>query len=131
MSLQDPISDMITRIRNAQAVRHPVVSFPHSVNKASILALMEQEGYIQGFEVQGDGPKKTIDVALKYYQGRPVIAGIKRVSRPGLRKYMGAKELPKVQGGLGISVVSTSQGVMSDRKARSLGLGGEVLFEIT
>ena len=127
MSMNDPIADLLTRIRNGQTARKESVSMPSSKQKVAIARLLEAEGYIDGFEVETDGAKATLTVRLKYYQDAPVIERIERVSRPGLRVYKAASELPKVQGGLGIAVVSTSHGVMTDRQARTAGYGGEVL----
>ena len=128
MSMTDPIADFLTRIRNGQAARKESVSMPSSRQKVAIAKVLEAEGYIAGFEVDESEPAKpTLTVRLKYYQDRPVIERIERVSRPGLRIYKGAAELPKVQGGLGIAIVSTSSGVMTNREARKQGRGGEVL----
>jgi small subunit ribosomal protein S8 len=128
MSMTDPISDLLTRIRNAQAVDKASVSIPASKVKRSILAVLKEEGYIEDFVEQAVGGKPMLQVRLKYYAGRPVIERIERFSTPGLRKYRGKDKLPKVLGGLGTAIVSTSQGVMTDRAARKAGLGGEVLF---
>jgi len=130
MSMQDPISDMLTRVRNAQRVGHPTVSMPASKVKGMIATVLKDEGYIADFEVVSEGVKKTLAVKLKYYDDRPVIEHIKRVSRPGLRVYNAVDELPKVLGGLGIAVVSTSQGMMTAQQARKLGLGGEVICTV-
>jgi len=130
MSMQDPISDMLTRVRNAQRVGHPTVSMPASKVKGMIATVLKDEGYIADFEVVSEGVKKTLTVKLKYYNERPVIEQIKRVSRPGLRVYNAVDELPKVLGGLGIAVVSTSQGMMTAQQARKLGLGGEVICTV-
>ena len=127
MSMTDPIADMLTRIRNAQMVQKSHVELPHSKLKEAVAKVLHDEGYIAGYEVLRNGPKATLKVALKYYAGRPVIDRIERVSRPGLRIYRGADELPKVQNGLGIAIVSTPKGVMSDREARKARVGGEVL----
>lgn len=124
--LSDPVADMLTRVRNAQRIGRSLVSMPASKHKEAIAEVLKEEGYIQSYEVQGD-VKPELTIHLKYYQGRPVIEMIKRVSRPGLRIFKGKNELPRVQGGLGIAVISTSRGVMSDHKARELGVGGEVL----
>ena len=129
MTMQDPIADLLTRVRNAQSVGHPEVAMPHSKAKAAICAVLEQEGYIEGFSISGE-LKREITVQLKYHAGRPVIEEIHRVSRPGLRIYKGQAELPKVRGGLGVAIVSTSKGVMTDRRARRLGVGGEVLCTV-
>lgn len=124
--LSDPVADMLTRIRNAQAIGRSLVVMPASKQKKAIAEVLQAEGYIQGFEVKGD-VKSELTIHLKYYQGKPVIEFIKRVSRPGLRIFKGKNELPRVRGGLGIAIVSTSQGVMSDHKARERGVGGEVI----
>ena len=126
MSLQDPIADMLTRIRNAQKAEKVVVNMPASKQKANIAQVLKDEGYIKDFQVAGDA-RKTITIELKYFQGKPVIAEIDRISRPGLRNYAGKDELPSVRGGLGVAIVSTSKGVMTDRAARASGFGGEVL----
>jgi small subunit ribosomal protein S8 len=128
MSMTDPISDLLTRIRNAQAVDKASVKIPASKVKRSILAVLKEEGYIEDFAEQTVEGKPMLQVRLKYYAGRPVIERIERVSTPGLRKYRGKDRLPKVLGGLGTAIVSTSHGVMTDRAARKAGLGGEVLF---
>ena len=127
MSMSDPIADMLTRIRNAQMVSKTSVSLPSSKQKVAIARVLEDEGYISGFAVNEARVGKTLDIELKYFQGRPVIESIKRVSRPGLRIFKNKDSLPKVLGGLGIAIVSTSSGVMSDRRARANGQGGEVL----
>jgi small subunit ribosomal protein S8 len=128
MSMNDPIADMLTRIRNGQMIRKSKVSMPASKRKQAVLEVLKEEGYIEGFEQTIDAESKpTLIVYLKYYEQQPVIEHIRRVSRPGLRIYRSKDELPKVKGGLGIAIVSTSLGVMSDRKARQLGQGGEVL----
>ena len=127
MSMTDPISDMLTRIRNAQTARKPSVTLPASKQKLAVAKVLEQEGYVAGVATEKAGAKQTMTVTLKYYGDDPVIERLERVSRPGLRIYKAAHELPKVQGGLGISIVSTSAGVMSDRQARAQGHGGEVL----
>mgnify|MGYP001593621268 FL=1 len=128
MSMTDPISDLLTRIRNAQAVEKASVMMPASKVKRSILKVLKDEGYIEDFAEQTVDGKPTLNVRLKYYAGRPVIERIERFSTPGLRKYRGKDKLPKVLGGLGTAIVSTSHGVMTDRAARKAGLGGEVLF---
>ena len=127
MSMQDPISDMLTRIRNAQAADKVSVSMPSSTMKVAIAQVLKDEGYIDGFDVEKDGAKAAVNISLKYYQGKPVIEKIQRRSRPGLRIYTGKSDLPTVNNGLGVVIVSTSKGVMSDRKAREIGEGGEVL----
>jgi small subunit ribosomal protein S8 len=128
MSMTDPISDLLTRIRNAQAVEKASVKIPASKVKRSILKVLKEEGYIEDFAEQAVEGKPMLNVRLKYYAGRPVIERIERFSTPGLRKYRGKDKLPKVLGGLGTAIVSTSHGVMTDRAARKAGLGGEVLF---
>lgn len=127
MSMSDPIADMLTRIRNGQMMEKTMVRMPASKLKAAIAQVLKDEGYIEGFMVRDSAGLPEIEVALKYYAGRPVIEKIERVSRPGLRIYKGRDDLPRVMNGLGVAIVSTSQGVMTDRKARSLGVGGEVL----
>jgi len=126
MSMSDPIADMLTRIRNGQAVAKTSVSMPSSKFKVSLAKLMESEGYISGFSVS-EGAKPELTVELKYFQGAPVIELLQRVSKPGLRLYKNSNELPKVRAGLGIAVISTSKGLMTDRAARSAGHGGEVI----
>ena len=127
MSMTDPIADMLTRIRNAQQANKVDVKMPSSKVKISIAKVLEDEGYISSFNVSDVEGKSILTVTLKYFEGKPVIAEINRVSRPGLRVYKSADELPRVVGGLGVAIVSTSKGVMADRKARALGQGGEVL----
>jgi small subunit ribosomal protein S8 len=127
MSMSDPIADMLTRIRNAQMVEKPTVSMPASKVKAAIAQVLKDEGYIDGFKVTNEGGKSELQIALKYYAGRPVIERIERVSKPGLRIYRGRDALPQVQNGLGVAIVTTPKGVMTDRKARATGVGGEVL----
>jgi len=127
MSMSDPISDMLTRIRNAQLVGHVDVGMPCSKMKVSIAQVLKDEGYIEDYAVREEGPKKELRIGLKYYAGRPVIERIERISKPGLRVYKGREGLPKVMNGLGVAIVSTSRGVMTDRKARADGIGGEVL----
>ncbi len=127
MSMSDPIADMLTRIRNGQHVEKVSVSMPSSKLKVAIAAVLKDEGYIENFEVKGEKAKAELEISLKYYAGRPVIERIERVSRPGLRIYKGRDDIPQVMNGLGIAIVSTSRGVMTDRKARSEGVGGEVL----
>lgn len=127
MSMTDPVSDMLTRIRNAQMVRRPVVCMPSSKLKVSIAQVLKDEGYIEDFAVRPNDGKPEMDIILKYYAGAPVIEKIERVSRPGLRIYRGRDDIPKVMNGLGVAIVSTSRGVMTDRKARAAGVGGEVL----
>lgn len=127
MSMSDPIADMLTRIRNAQSVNKPVVSMPASKLKTAIAGVLKDEGYIEDFAVQAVDGKPQLNISLKYYAGRPVIEKIDRVSRPGLRVYRGSQDIPKVMNGLGVTIVSTSKGVMTDRKAQAAGIGGEVL----
>ena len=127
MSLTDPIGDMLTRIRNAQLAEKLSVAMPSSRVKASIAQVLKDEGYIDEFKVRDEDGKPTLEIALKYYAGAPVIEKIERVSRPGLRIYKGRDDIPKIMNGLGIAIVSTSRGVMTDRKARATGIGGEVL----
>jgi small subunit ribosomal protein S8 len=129
--MSDPIADMLTRIRNGQAVGKVTVAMPASKLKASIAKLLKDEGYIKDFAVSGEGAKTSLSIELKYFQGTPVIDTLKRVSRPGLRIYKGKDELPKVMGGLGIAIVSTSNGVMTDRAARAAGQGGEILAYVS
>jgi small subunit ribosomal protein S8 len=127
MSMSDPIADMLTRIRNAQLAEKLSVAMPSSRVKASIAQVLKDEGYIDEFKVRDEEGKPTLEIALKYYAGAPVIEKIERVSRPGLRIYKGRDDIPKIMNGLGIAIVSTSKGVMTDRKARATGIGGEVL----
>jgi small subunit ribosomal protein S8 len=125
--MTDPIADMLTRIRNGQKARMVSVSMPASKAKEAVVKVLKDEGYITGFSTDGEGASKSLSVELKYFEGVPVIERIDRASRPGLRIYRGKEDLPKVLGGLGIVIVSTSAGVMSDRQARAKGIGGEVL----
>lgn len=127
MSMQDPIADLLTRIRNAQVVGKVLVTMPSSKQKVAIAEVLMQEGYIKDFSVAEVDGKAQLSIVLKYYDGKPVIADVKRMSRPGLRIYKGKDELPTVMGGLGIAIVSTPRGVMTDRAARAAGHGGEVL----
>ena len=127
MSMSDPIADMLVRIRNAQTVGHAEVAMPASRLKASIAEVLKQEGYIEDFALRDNGPKKELRIGLKYYAGRPVIERLERVSKPGLRVYKGRDDIPRVTNGLGVAILSTSRGVMTDRKARADGVGGEVL----
>jgi small subunit ribosomal protein S8 len=126
MSMTDPIADMLTRIRNAQMVEQAVVAMPSSKVKIAIAKVLQDEGYIDGFKVNSEA-KPVLEIALRYHAGRPVIEKIERVSKPGLRIYRAKDDIPRVMNGLGIAIVSTSQGVMTDRKARANGVGGEVL----
>ena len=127
MSMSDPIADLLTRIRNAQMVAKQTVSVPSSKVKVAIAQVLKDEGYIDGFEVKTEAGKSELQIALKYYAGRPVIERIERVSRPGLRVYKGRDAIPQVMNGLGVAIVTTPKGVMTDRKARATGVGGEVL----
>jgi small subunit ribosomal protein S8 len=130
MSMTDPIADMLTRIRNAQRAEKVSVSMPSSKLKSAIAQVLKDEGYVEDFNVRGEGAKPTLEILLKYYAGRPVIERIERVSRPGLRIYRGSQDIPVVMNGLGVAIVSTSKGVMTDRKARASGVGGEVLCTV-
>ena len=127
MSMTDPIADMLTRIRNAQMVGQVETSMPCSKLKTAIAQVLKDEGYIEDFAVREQGPKRELRIGLKYYAGKPVIERIERISKPGLRVYKDRNSLPEVMNGLGVAIVSTSQGVMTDRKARATGVGGEVL----
>ena len=127
MSMQDPVADMLTRIRNAQSRNKPSVEMPASKLRKSIADLLVAEGYLTSANVVDENNKKVLNIELKYHQGRGVIAEIKRYSRPGLRQYRGKDELPSVQKGLGVAIISTSKGIMSDRAARAAGIGGEVI----
>jgi len=131
MSMSDPLADMLTRIRNAQTAEMAEVIMPASRQKAAIAQVLKDEGYIGDYSVDNGSSKPQLRIGLKYHQGRPVIGQIKRVSRPGLRIYKGKDELPKVNGGLGVAIISTSRGVMSDREARASGQGGEVLCTVS
>ena len=127
MSMSDPIADMLTRIRNAQLAEKTAVAMPASKLKAAIAQVLKDEGYIEHFAIRETDGKPVLEINLKYYAGRPVIEKIERVSRPGLRIYKSSDNLPKVMNGLGVAIVSTSKGVMTERKARASGVGGEVL----
>jgi len=127
MSMTDPIADLLTRIRNGQSARKNEVSMASSRLKTAIVRVLKEEGYVADFRLDSDGHKQTLIIGLKYYEGRPVIDRLERVSRPGLRIYRGKDELPKVLGGMGTVIVSTPKGVMTDRQARQIGQGGEVL----
>lgn len=129
MTMQDPIADLLTRIRNAQLASHPDVAMPSSKVKMAICQVLKDEGYIDSFEVSEES-KPKLNVQLRYHEGRPVIEEIHRVSRPGLRIYKESGDLPKVRGGLGVAVISTNKGLMTDRSARSQSVGGEVLFTV-
>jgi small subunit ribosomal protein S8 len=127
MSMSDPIADMLTRIRNAQMVEKVSVTMPSSKVKVAIAQVLKDEGYIDDFAVKTEGAKIELNIALKYYAGRPVIERLERVSKPGLRVYRGRNDIPQVMNGLGVAIVSTPKGVMTDRKARQTGVGGEVI----
>jgi small subunit ribosomal protein S8 len=127
MSMSDPIADMLTRIRNAQSVDKSAVTMPSSKLKVAIAQVLKDEGYIDDFAVRNESGKAELEISLKYYAGRPVIERIERVSRPGLRIYRGRNAIPQVMNGLGVAIVTTPKGVMTDRKARQTGVGGEVL----
>jgi len=129
MSMQDPVSDMLTRIRNAHHRSHPEVTMPASKLKASVAHVLQDEGYIASYSVTAE-VKPSLTIELKYFEGKPVIEEITRVSKPSLRSYVGSNDLPKVRSGLGIAVISTSKGVMTDRAARAAGIGGEVLCTV-
>ena len=131
MSMSDPIADMLTRIRNAQMVDKASVTMPWSKIKAAIAQVLKEEGYIDGFSAVGDVSKPQLQIELKYYAGRPVIEHIERVSRPGLRVYRGRSNIPNVMNGLGVAIVTTPRGVMTDRRARQAGVGGEVLCYVS
>jgi len=130
MSMQDPISDMLTRLRNAQMAGKRSVEMPVSKLKAAVAKVLEEEGYIAGHALDSSSGKPRLSVQLKYFEGKPVIAEINRVSKPSLRRYSGKDDLPSVRGGLGVAIVSTSRGVMTDRAARAAGVGGEVLCTV-
>ncbi len=131
MSMTDPIADMLTRIRNGQKARKVSVSMPSSTAKVAVAKVLLDEGYISGYSTETEGVKAKLNVELKYFEGTPVIENVRRVSKPGLRVYRGKEELPKVLGGLGVAIISTSAGVMSDRQARKQGIGGEVLCVVS
>ena len=131
MNMTDPIADMLTRIRNAQMAEKATVVMPSSKVKISIAKVLKDEGYIEGFLVAGEEAKPMLEIALRYYAGRPVIEHIERVSRPGLRIYKGRHDIPNVMNGLGVAIVTTPKGVMTDRKARQVGIGGEVLCYVS
>ena len=130
MSMQDPLSDMLTRIRNAQMAGKTSVEMPGSKLKAAVANVLKEEGYIADFAASSESGKPRLAIELKYHAGKPVIAEIDRISRPGLRSYSGKGELPSVRGGLGVAIISTSRGVMTDRAARAAGVGGEVLCTV-
>lgn len=127
MSMQDPIADMLCRIKNAHAIGRPTVSMPSSKIKLAIAKLLKEEGYISDYQCEEKGTRASLTIILKYYLGKPVIASLKRISCPGLRIYRSANDLPKVVAGLGVAIISTSKGLMTDRAARALGQGGEVI----
>ena len=129
MSAQDPVSDMLTRIRNAQAADKATVSMPSSKHKVELARVLQDEGYIHNYEVDSE-KLPTLTIKLKYYEGKGVIDMIQRVSRPGLRVYKAATDLPKIVGGLGVAIISTSKGLMSDKQARKAGIGGEVICKV-
>ncbi|MGH8441912.1 MAG: 30S ribosomal protein S8 [Nevskiaceae bacterium] len=131
MSINDPIGDFLTRIRNGQQARKKTITSPSSTVRANIAAVLKDEGYIADYAVASEGKKKTITVTLKYYQGQPVIERIERISTPSLRVYKNRSEVPKVLGGLGIAILTTPQGVLSDKKARAAGIGGEVICVVS
>ncbi|MGQ0594690.1 MAG: 30S ribosomal protein S8 [Gammaproteobacteria bacterium] len=130
MTMQDPIADMLTRIRNGQAARKAEVTMPESKQRVAIAEVLKSEGYIEDFRGEANGALKTLTITLKYFEGRPVIEDLRRVSRPGLRVYRAKDAIPKVRGGLGVTVLSTSRGVLTDREARRQGLGGEIICYI-
>ena len=130
MSMSDPIADLLTRIRNAQMAKLPTVAIPSSKIKVAIAKVLQDEGYITGYQVDENGGKPNLNIELKYFQGKPVIEEIKRASRPGLRSYKGKEDLPKVRAGLGISILSTNKGLMTETQARAAGIGGEVLCTV-
>jgi small subunit ribosomal protein S8 len=130
MSMQDPIADMLTRLRNAGKASKKNVTMPSASLKVAIAGALKKEGYLSAYEVQGEGAIKTLNITLKYFQGVPVIETIKRISRPGLRVYAEKDHLPNVNGGLGIALISTSKGIMTDKAARKAGIGGEVLCSV-
>lgn len=130
MSMQDPIADMLSRIRNAQARAKTSVSMPLSTKKVAIAKVLKDEGYIADYASSGEGASAELSIELKYYEGKPVIEEIQRVSRSSLRRYSGKDELPSVRGGLGVAIISTSKGVMTDRAARAAGVGGEILCTV-
>ena len=129
MSMQDPLADMLTRIRNAQMAEKKIVSMPSSTLKSAVAEVLRNEGYIESFDVE-TAAKPQLAIELKYFEGKPVIEEIDRYSRPGLRKYCGSSDLPTIRGGLGVAIVSTSKGIMTDRAARAAGIGGEVLCTV-
>lgn len=131
MSINDPIADMLSRIQNAQRVAKAEVAMPHSLVREGIARVLKDEGYIGEVQVAGEGAAKALTLQLRYFEGKPVIETLQRVSRPGLRIYKGKDELPQVRGGLGVAIVSTSKGIMTDKAARSAGHGGEILCVVS
>ena len=131
MSINDPIGDFLTRIRNGQQARKKTITSPSSTVRVNIAAVLKDEGYIADYAVATEGKKKTITVTLKYYQGKPVIERLERISTPSLRVYKNRSEVPKVLGGLGVAILTTPQGVLSDKKARAAGIGGEVICVVS
>jgi len=131
MTMTDPISDMLCRIRNAQLAEKEAVGMPSSQQKVAIAEVLKDEGYINDYSVEGDEKKPVLTIVLRYHEGRGVITELRRASKPGLRMYRGKDELPRVMNGLGVAIVSTSQGVMSDRKARLTGVGGEIVCYVS
>lgn len=131
MSMQDPLADLLTRIRNGQMAGKVDISLPSSTSKLAVTKVLIDEGYLVSYEISGEEAKPVLTIELKYFEGKPVIDTIKRYSRPGLRAFKGKDEIPKVNGGLGVAVISTSKGVMSDRAARKLGIGGEVICTVS
>ena len=129
MSMQDPIASLLTGIRNAQARKKPEIVIPSSAKKIALLELLVKEGYIDSITLE-EGKKPLVSILLKYYEGKPVIREIKRISKPGLREYVGKKDVPEINGGLGIAIISTSKGLMTDKEAREAGLGGELLCSV-
>ncbi len=127
MSMSDPIADMLTRIRNAQMAKKKIVDMPNSRIKLAIAKVLKDEGYVEDYYIKNDGSKSLLEITLKYYSGMPVIENIKRISKPGLRIYKSSKDLPSIMSGLGIAIVTTSKGVMTERKARLASVGGELL----
>ena len=128
--MTDPIADMLTRIRNGQKAAKVAVRIPQSKLKSAVMGVLQEEGYIEGYDTVTEGNEQWLEVRLKYYLGKPVIDQLKRVSRPGLRVYKSVDELPSVNGGLGVAIISTSRGIMTDRAARSAGVGGEVICSV-
>ena len=129
--MTDPIADMLTRLRNAQKAEKATLTMPASGTKAAIAAVLKDEGYITEYSMSGEGAARQLEITLKYFEGEAVMAEIKRISRPGLRIYKGSDELPSINGGLGVAIISTNKGLMADRAARAAGVGGEVLCAIS